>query len=96
MGKAPQTQQGPGRWGLFLRLLVVVGIVYLAVYLGTIMKRRTWEAVATFVRDFAGAADYQALVGSRKPGDFLRPGGAAVVSCCRKVTIRASWRPPGV
>ena len=56
-------------------------------HVGTVMKRRTWEAAAAFVRDFDQPLDFQALVGSRKAGDFLMPGRAAVVD-----TVRALMR----
>jgi len=56
-------------------------------HVGTIMKRRTWEAAANAVRSYEGSADYQSLVGSRRPGDFLMPGRAAVTE-----TVRALMR----
>lgn len=52
-------------------------------HVGTVMKRRTWEAAEAFVQRFAGAPDYQALVGSRKPGDFLMSGRVAVTETVR-------------
>jgi fructose/tagatose bisphosphate aldolase len=62
-------------------------------HVGTVMKKRTWEATAAFVADAARPTDvgqppdYQVLVGSRKPGDFLLPGRAAVTE-----TVRALMR----
>ena len=56
-------------------------------HVGTVMKRRTWEATETFVREFSQPPDHQALVGSRKPGDFLLPARAAVTE-----TVRALMR----
>ena len=56
-------------------------------HVGTVMKRRTWEAAAAFLRAFDQPPDYQALVGSRNPDDFLMPGRAAVVE-----TVRALMR----
>ena len=52
-------------------------------HVGTVMKRRTWEATEASVRDFGQPPDYQALVGSRKPGDFLMPARAAVTESVR-------------
>jgi fructose/tagatose bisphosphate aldolase len=56
-------------------------------HVGTVMKRRTWEATEAFVRGFGRPPDYQSLVGSRKPGDFLLPARAAVTE-----TVRALMR----
>jgi fructose/tagatose bisphosphate aldolase len=56
-------------------------------HVGTVMKRRTWEATEASVRDLDQPPDYQDLVGSRKPGDFLMAGRAAVTE-----TVRALMR----
>lgn len=56
-------------------------------HVGTVMKKRTWEATASIVRGIGEPPDHQALVGSRKPGDFLMPGRAAVTE-----TVRALMR----
>jgi fructose/tagatose bisphosphate aldolase len=50
---------------------------------GSIMKRRFWERARETLAGFVGAPDYQALVGSRTPGDFLLPGKAAVTEAVR-------------
>lgn len=44
-----------------VRELLAGGVALL--HVGTIMKRRTWEAAEAFVQSFAGVPDYQALVG---------------------------------
>jgi fructose/tagatose bisphosphate aldolase len=50
---------------------------------GSIMKRRFWECARETLGGFTGAPDYQALVGSRGPEDFLRPGKAAITEAVR-------------
>jgi len=52
-------------------------------HVGTVMKRRFWEAARDTVAGQARPADYQALVGSRKATDFLLPGQALVCAVVR-------------
>jgi fructose-bisphosphate aldolase, class II len=54
-------------------------------HVGTVMKKRTWEATRAAVSDVDEAPDYQALVGSRKANDFLMPGRAAVMESVREL-----------
>ena len=54
-------------------------------HIGTIMKRRCWEAARATVASPANRVDYQSLVGSRKPTDFLMPGKAAVTESVRSL-----------
>lgn len=52
-------------------------------HVGTILKRRTWEATRAFVEGRSQPPDYQVLVGSRKSGDFLLPAREAVTQTVR-------------
>jgi len=52
-------------------------------HVGTVMKKRLWEAATSALSEAVGRPDYQTVVGSRKPGDFLLPGQAAVAEAVR-------------
>jgi len=52
-------------------------------HVGTVMKKQFWEATLTALAEPPARPDYQTIVGSRKPGDFLLPGQAAVVASMR-------------
>jgi fructose/tagatose bisphosphate aldolase len=54
-------------------------------HVGTVMKRRCWEAAQATVASRANQVAYQSLVGSRKPTDFLMPGKAAVTESVRSL-----------
>ena len=58
-------------------------------HVGTVMKRRMWEDTQTAFAA-SGTPDYQAVVGSRKPADFLSPARAAITE-----TVRALMRVYG-
>jgi len=64
-----------------VRSLIAEGVSLF--HVGTVMKRRTWEATAAFAAEAESPPDYQTLVGSRKPGDFLSPARAAVTESVR-------------
>jgi len=52
-------------------------------HVGTVMKKRFWEAAQMTLSERADRRDYQALVGSRRPEDFLLPGKDAVAESVR-------------
>jgi len=52
-------------------------------HVGTVMKRRYLEAARTALADLPQGTDYQAVVGSRKPTDFLLPGRETVTESVR-------------
>ncbi|MEI6502027.1 MAG: class II fructose-bisphosphate aldolase, partial [Armatimonadota bacterium] len=52
-------------------------------HVGTIMKKRTWEATAAALKTLDGPPDFQARVGSRKPDDLLMPARTAVTDTVR-------------
>lgn len=54
-------------------------------HVGTVLKRRYWESVQASCAGPPGRLDYQALVGSRKAGDFLAPAKSAVAETVRSL-----------
>ena len=72
---------GSGLSGETVGGLIEEGVALL--HVGTVMKKRFWEAAAQALADRSGPPDYQTLVGSRKPGDFLLPGKTAVTESVR-------------
>ena len=57
-------------------------------HVGTVMRKRFWEAAQATLAGRTDRPDYQALVGSRKPEDFLLPGKAVVTACVRSLLQR--------
>ena len=72
---------GSGLASEAVRALIAEGVALF--HVGTVMKKRFWEAAAGAVSTRAGPPDYQALVGSRKSSDFLLPSKAAVSESVR-------------
>jgi fructose/tagatose bisphosphate aldolase len=54
-------------------------------HVGTILKKRFWQAAAAALSTLSDPIDYQALVGSRRPADFLLRAKEAVTQCVRSL-----------